>query len=136
MNLLTPREQQLFDRLPACDQRHSLAICAAVQTEQPQNTSLQVAALLHDVGKGRPTRTERVLLALMSSYTPWLLIRWRRNRLNGWRGRLARLVVHTDASANFAELAGSSVNVVATLRAYGHRDQADGRFLAELDGSK
>ena len=130
---LTPNERRLFARLRPVDQRHSLAVYAAARGAAPDDRVLWTAALLHDVGKGRPSRIDRVVLTLLETSAPWLLIRWRRHPPNGRRGRVARLVAHTEASAQLAELAGSAPEVVQTIRAYGHRDHARGRLLAELD---
>ena len=134
--LLTPNERQLLARLQPVDQRHSLAVYAAAREAAPEDRVLWVAALLHDVGKGRPGRLDRVMLTLLETSAPWLLIRWRRYPPHSRRGRVARLVAHTEASAQLAGLAGSAPEVVATLRAYGHRDHARGRLLAELDATR
>lgn len=130
---LTANERRLFARLRPVDQRHSLAVYAAARSAAPDDGVLWVAALLHDVGKGRPGRLDRVMLTLLETSTPWLLIRWRRHPPSSRRGRVARLVAHTEASAQLAALAGSAPDVVETIRAYGHRDHARGRLLAELD---
>ena len=133
---LTANERRLFARLQAVDQRHSLAVYAAAREAAPDDQVLWVAALLHDVGKGRPGRIDRVLLTLLETSAPWLLIRWRRHSASSRRGQVARLAGHTEASAQLAELAGSSPDVVATIRAYGHRDHARGRLLATLDAER
>ena len=130
---LTPNERRLLARLRPVDQRHSLAVYEAARAAAPDDRALWVAALLHDVGKGRPSRIDRVMLTLLETSAPWLLIRWRRHPTRSRRGRVARLAGHTEASARFAELAGSAPEVVAAIRAYGHRDHARGRLLAELD---
>lgn len=129
---LTDTEQRLFARLLPVDQRHSLRLFEAARSAHPDDPVLGVAALLHDVGKGRPGRLDRVMLTLLEYIAPWFLIRWR-NRRWGLRGQLARLATHTAASAAFAHLAGSNTDVVTTLRAYGHRDHQRGKRLAELD---
>lgn len=133
---LTPNERLLLARLRPVDQRHSLAVYAAAREAAPDDPGLWVAALLHDVGKGRPGRLDRVMLTLLETSAPWLLIRWRRHPPSSRRGRVARLVAHTEASAQLAEVAGSAPEVVETLRAYGHRDHARGRLLAELDAER
>jgi len=133
---LTPNERRLLARLRPVDQRHSLAVYAAARAAAPDDRVLWVAALLHDVGKGRPGRIDRVMLTLLETSAPWLLIRWRRHSPRSRRGRVARLVAHTEASAQLAALAGSAPEVVETMRAYGHRDHARGRLLAELDAER
>ena len=133
---LSRNERRLLARLQPVDQRHSLAVYAAARASAPNDRVLWVAALLHDVGKGRPGRIDRVMLTLLENFTPWLLIRWRRYPPSSRRGRVARLVAHTDASARLAELAGSAPDVVEALRAYGHRDHARGKLLAELDAER
>ncbi len=135
LRFLTEDERHLFARLQPVDQRHSVRVFEAARATQPDDRVLWVAALLHDVGKGQPRRLDRVMLTLLENVAPWTLIRWRRLRRSSWRGRLARLAAHTEASARFAELAGSDVDVVATIRAYGHRDHARGMRLAELDAA-
>ncbi len=126
----------MFDRLAPVDVRHSLAVYAAARTTAPDDRALWRAALLHDVGKGRPSLIERAAVVLLASYAPWLLIRWHHHPLTTRRGRLARLASHTEASARYTELAGSDQDVIAALRGYGHREHARGRTLAELDASK
>ena len=133
---LTPDERRLLARLRPVDQRHSLAVYAAAREAAPNDHVLWVAALLHDVGKGRPGRIDRVMLTLLETSAPWLLIRWRRHPPGSRRGRVARLAAHTEDSAQLAELAGSAPEVVRTIRAYGHRDHARGRLLAELDAER
>lgn len=133
---LTANERQLFARLRPVDQRHSLAVYAAAREAAPEDRVLWVAALLHDVGKGRPGRIDRVMLTLLEMSAPWLLIRWRRHPPRSRRGRVARLVAHTEASAQLAEVAGSAPEIVQTIRAYGHRDHARGQLLAKLDAER
>ncbi len=133
---LTPGERMLLARLQPVDQRHSLAVYAAARATAPDDRVLWMAALLHDVGKGRPGRTDRVMLTLLETFAPWLLIRWRRRPASTRQGRVARLAAHTEASARLAELAGSAPGVVETIRAYGHGDHARGKLLAELDAAR
>ena len=130
---LNADEQALFRRLSAADQRHSLAVYAAAQDAWPADVALHIAALLHDVGKGRPGLPDRTGLTLTKALAPWLLLRWQRHPPTSRRGRIARLVEDTETSARLAELAGSHADVVDTLRCYGYREHARGRRLAELD---
>ncbi len=134
--LLSDDEQTLFRRLAPVDQRHSLAVYRAAAAERPDDSALQAAAMLHDVGKGRPGILDRALLTLVEENAPWLLLRWLRRPAASRRGRIARLARHTEASARFAELAQAHPAVVDTLRSYGFREHARGRLLAELDAER
>lgn len=133
MQRLNADERMLFQRLRPADQRHALAVYHAAQEVSPHDEALQVAALLHDVGKGRPGLADRTWLTLTKALAPWLLVRWQLCPPTSRRGRIARLVGDTEASARLAELAGSRAAVVETLRCYGFREHARGRMLAELD---
>lgn len=133
---LNADERALFMRLTPADQRHALAVYHAAQKVSPDDETLQIAALLHDVGKGRPGLADRTGLTLTKALAPWLLLRWQRFPASSRRGRIARLVGDTEASARLAELAGSRADVVETLRAYGFREHDRGRRLAELDGQR
>ena len=131
---LNADEHALFERLTPADQRHALAVYQAVREISPDDEALQIAALLHDVGKGRPGLVDRTGLTLVKALAPWLLLRWQLCPPRSRRGRIARLVGDTEASARLAELAGSRADVVETLRSYGYREHPRGRRLAELDG--
>ena len=134
LRCLNADEQTLFRRLSPADQRHALAVYAAARDGWPQDEALHVAALLHDVGKGRPGLLDRTGLTLTKAVAPWLLLRWQLLEPSSRRGRIARLVGDTEASARLAELAGSRADVVETLRCYGFREHAGGSRLAKLDG--
>ena len=133
MQRLNQDERILFRRLSPADQRHALAVYEAAHDAWPQDEALHIAALLHDVGKGRPGLVDRTGLTLTKAMAPWLLLRWQCLAPASRRGRIARLVGDTEASARLAELAGSRADVVETLRSYGFREHASGRRLAELD---
>ena len=136
LEALNQDEQALFHRMRPVDQRHALAVYDAARRSAPRDQVLRTAALLHDVGKGRPSLGDRIALYLLEILAPWLLIRWQLRASDSWRGRQARLVAQTEASARFAELAGSDTAVVDALRAYGQREHARGRLLAQLDATR
>ena len=115
------------------DQRHTLAVFHAAQAAAPDDEILWKAALLHDVGKGTPSLVERVVKTLLVALLPWIIIRWQAHPVSSVRGQLARQASDTEASARFAELAGSDSPVVETLRSYGYREHLRGQLLAELD---
>ena len=133
MRRLNQDERMLFRRLSPTDQRHALTVYEAAKDGWPEDEALHIAALLHDVGKGRPGLADRTSLTLTKALAPWLLLRWQLCPPTSRRGRIARLVGDTEASARLAELAGSQADVVATLRSYGFREHERGRRLAELD---
>ena len=56
--LLNAREIQLFERMAGFDQAHSLAVYRGLREIDPDGVDLQVAGLLHDVGKGLPGLSE------------------------------------------------------------------------------
>ena len=134
VQILNADERALFARLAPADQRHALGVYLAVQETCPHDEVLLIAALLHDVGKGRPGLADRTGLTLIKALAPWLLLRWQRCPPTSRRGRIAGLAGDTEASACLAELAGSRSDVVETLRSYGFREHPRGRRLAELDG--
>lgn len=131
---LNSAERGLFARMAPADQRHAVQVYQRACQVAPSDPMLGRAALLHDVGKGRPPLIDRVALTLLERWAPWLLLKWSRLERSTWRGRMARLAAHTEASAIYAQLAGSPPEVVETLRAYGWREHPRGRLLAELDG--
>lgn len=133
MQRLNEDERTLFRRLNSADQRHALAVYDAAKDGWPEDEALHIAALLHDVGKGRPGLVDRTGLTLTKTMAPWLLLRWQLCSPTSRRGRVARLVGDTGASARLAELAGSRADVVETLRCYGFREHDRGRRLADLD---
>ena len=133
MQRLNEDERTLFRRLSPADQRHALAVYEAAKDGWPEDEALHIAALLHDVGKGRPGLADRTGLTLTKTMAPWLLLRWQLLQPDSRRGRIARLAGDTEASARLAELAESRADVVETLRSYGFREHTSGRRLAELD---
>ena len=129
-------EQILFNRLCPPDRRHALAVHAAAMAAWPDDDALHVAALLHDVGKGRPSALDRVVFTLLATFAPWTLLRWEHRPISTRSGRVARLSKDTELSAQFAELANSHTDVVDTLRSYGFRDHTQGHRLAQLDATR
>ena len=102
-------------------------------TAWPNDSVLHVAALLHDVGKGRPSTLHRIVFTLLAMFAPWMLLRWDNQPITTKRGQIARLSHDTELSAQFAQLANSNTDVIDTLRSYGFRDHTRGHRLAELD---
>ncbi len=69
--LVTAAQRQLFDRMPANDRRHALAVARTLQETGFDHPALLQAALLHDVGKsiGQPL-PHRVLIVLLEAFWP------------------------------------------------------------------
>ena len=133
LTCLNPDERTLFLRLSPPDQRHSLDVHRASVVEWPNDTHLHVASLLHDVGKGRPSLFERIAFSLLTTFAPWILLRWEHKSQNSGAGRIGNLLKHTCHSALLAELAGSHSAVVDAIESYGYREHEQGSRLARLD---
>ncbi len=70
-SVLPPAGLDLFCRMPAADQRHSLDVYAALQHAGYRDADLLAAALLHDVAKAGHIRIwHRVALVLLKAVTP------------------------------------------------------------------
>jgi hypothetical protein len=69
--LITPAQQQVFERMPANDQRHAVAVARSLQQAGYQQAALMQAALLHDAGKSLSQPIiHRVLIVLLEAFWP------------------------------------------------------------------
>jgi hypothetical protein len=121
--LLSEDERALFVTMDARDRRHSMDMLLWLRARMPASggqpsAALAVAALLHDVGKGRLHLAERVAFVLLG-----VLGEARRDRWcvegGGFRGALWRLRHHARFGAE--RLAGTSTERVRWLVAH-HAD--------------
>lgn len=71
--LLNDEERALFTSMDARDRRHSVDMLLWLRDRTAPSPTLEVAALLHDVGKGRLRLHERVAFVLLGVVLP----RWR-----------------------------------------------------------
>jgi hypothetical protein len=122
---LSPNELRLFERMPRHDQRHCLDVFSLLRRGGYDDPLLLKAALLHDCGKvdddGKP-------LPLLY-YGIFVVLKGIAPALYAWaarfgRGPLRPFAIHAThdlRSARLAEAAGSSPELVATLRDYAER---------------
>ena len=114
--LLAPPLLALFRQIPAMGQRHSMDVCATLQRQGCRDDDVLIAALLHDVGKGRIHVGHRVAFVLLSRLAPGLLSWWAAERPGPWRRALYRTLHHDELGAAMAAQAGASPAVVALIR--------------------
>ena len=86
-------------------------------TSFPDDPDRQRAALLRDVGKGRPTIGQAFLALLVARLAPRSLHRWQLRGDNSFLAQVGRLARHREAGGDLLELAGSSPRVVEFVRA-------------------
>jgi hypothetical protein len=115
--LLPPVLYDLFARMPPADQRHGLAVLAALQAAGETDPTLLQAALLHDVGKAEAGITvwHRVARVLLARRVPSL---WHTvtERSTGWRGPFWVVAHHPERGAAWVETAGGDPDLVAIIR--------------------
>lgn len=115
--LLSPVEQTLFLAMQRRDQRHSLDLFHALQAKGASHEVL-VAALLHDVGKGRLHDWQRVLFVLLEAARPGLGRPLEAPTGPGWRTGLWRLRHHARLGAERLVEAGTAPRVVEIVAAH------------------
>jgi hypothetical protein len=115
---LTPPQAELFQRMPRCDQRHSLDVFYALRRKQHDDHDLLVAALLHDVGKSgwRLRLWHRVLIVLIEALRPQLLDRLARDEPRSWHYRFFVHRHHPELGAELAQAAGCSLTTAELIR--------------------
>jgi hypothetical protein len=117
--LSTPSQQALFDRMPAADQRHAVALQRLLCAEGHDYPALMQAALLHDVAKSGAGITifHRVAVVLLQAFRPaWLAWLVRDAEEGCWRRPFARYVEHPVIGARWAEAAGCLPMAVSIIR--------------------
>ena len=122
---LTATELRLFERMPRHDQRHCLDVYRLLLRGGYDDPLLLRVALLHDCGKVDDQGRSIPLLyyglfVVLKRAAPALYAEAARNG----RGPLRPFAIHAahdERSAHMAESAGSSPELVATLRDYAER---------------
>jgi hypothetical protein len=126
--LLGERLWPLFESMGERDQRHSLDVMRLLMERGCRDEDTLMAALLHDVGKGRIAGVKvrlwhRVAYVLLASVSPWTL-----RRLGKGRGGLGALHQHAERGAVVAEALGATAAVVELIRRHDERDSPDERL--------
>ena len=112
--VLFPEEQNLFQKLSAADQNHSLRVFRSLQIQGEDDPDLLKAALLHDLGKTRyPLRRwERVFAVLAAGLFPRRVQVWGEGKPMGLRRSLVIIKQHPLWGADLAQSAGSNPRTV------------------------
>ncbi len=116
--VLTPNEQQLFRRLSANDQWHSVRVLRLVQAAGGKEPALQKAALLHDVGKTevRLTLVDRMVIVLGGVLWPGKVADWGNDAARGWRRPFVVKAQHPAWGAEMAAAVGCDALTVSLIR--------------------
>lgn len=128
---LSPSERSLFLAAEGRDRRHSFDLFAELQAVGASEAEL-VAALLHDVGKGRLLTWHRVVFVLLNAVAPRLGRRLEAEHGRGWRRALWRLRHHAALGAALLEVAGSAPRVIELVRGHTAPPPEDDPQLARL----
>lgn len=101
----------LFRSMDPRDQRHGLDVWRMLRTDAANDRDLQIAALLHDCGKGRQSVWTRVAHVILQSVAPGL-----ERRIARPGSALDRLLRHPELGAERAAKAGCGPEVVRLIR--------------------
>jgi hypothetical protein len=122
-HLLSESERALFASMTRHDQQHCLEVYRRLRDEGHHERDLLIAALLHDVGKGRVALWHRVAFVLLDSAAPHALDRIATpGDGRGYREALYRCRHHAEIGARLAQEAGSSNTVIALIRDEGSHE--------------
>lgn len=121
--VLTPPQQQLFARFAPADQWHSYQVLRMLQMAGYEQPDLQVAALLHDVGKTtvRLSLWDRTLIVAAQKLLPQKLAAWGQGEAQGWKRPFVVKAQHPAWGAEMAAAAGCSPLAISLIRR--HQDK-------------
>ncbi len=115
--VLPPKAANLFEAMPRHDQRHSLALVAALRAQGYTDLALLQAALLHDVAKAGVVRLgHRIAIVLLNALAPGVVARLGRNDPRSWRFPFFVSVHHPELGAERAAQAGVDPLAVELIR--------------------
>jgi HD superfamily phosphohydrolase len=115
------------------DRAHSINVFKRVFEIDSFNQPLQTAALLHDVGKGKPRLSHRVALVLAQMIDCFGPPRWHDAPARTFRGSVVSLSNHAEVGAGFLEAAGSDPKVVEIVRGRSPKLMAESELLMTAD---
>lgn len=115
---LSKAQIELFQRMPASEQRHGLAVLHTLEKKGYSDAALAQAALLHDVGKtgGQVRLWHRVAAVLLPAVHPTLLHRIAHDRPGSWHYPFYIQLQHAARGATMAAQAGTDALAVALIR--------------------
>jgi len=124
-SILTPELMALFLTIQPGEQAHSLKIMEELEQQGQNNPDLQVAALLHDVGKARyPLRVwERIEIVIAKACLPTQVKGWGAAQPKGWKRPFVIAAQHAVWGAEAAAAAGASPLTVELIRRHQTRPQ-------------
>ncbi len=124
---LTPALQELFYRLQAGEQAHSLWVFRRLRGQNETHADLMTAALLHDVGKSlHPLGLwERVEIVLARKIAPQAVERWGNASPVGWRKPFVVAAQHPAWGAELAQQAGATPLAAALIRRHQEKLQVE-----------
>jgi hypothetical protein len=122
-SLLSPSQLELFQQMHKSEQAHSLRVFKELRNRGEENTDLQTAALLHDVGKVRaPLRLwERVLVVIVRAFCADCVHSWGSAPVGdtlkglGWRRAFVVAEQHPAWGADLASQCGTSELAVSLI---------------------
>lgn len=109
--VLGERAYALFRSMDLRDQRHGLDVWRMLKASAPEDADLQVAALLHDCGKGRQTVWSRSAHVVLQAIAPGV-----ERRIARPGGALDRLRRHPELGAERAAAAGCGPETLRLIR--------------------
>ncbi len=129
--VLTPSQWQLYSRFSPGDQWHSYQAWRTLQQAGHSQPDLQVAALLHDVGKTQVQLTlwERTLIVLTEKLLPQKLAVWGQGDAQGWKRPFVVKAQHPAWGAEMAAAAGCTPLTVSLIRR--HQDKMGDSVTSE-----
>jgi hypothetical protein len=132
-SILTAEQMQLFSRMQPSEQIHALRVLQSVQGQGENDPDLQIAALLHDVGKSRaPLRIwERVLIVVGRGLFPDRAKRWGCGQLRGWVRPFVIAEQHPVWGGEMASEVGASPLSVSLIRR--HQSPVESEPISPLE---